>query len=675
MALSEFERAKVLISVGEAFQKKHFLDDFIENVGLYQGNPVNAPYDSVRPFKTHTVFPIVDSNVSSLYAQNPHVVCTPRQERYTIKSGRQTSEVLGVRAAKLIEDICSYVTREQGLKIQFQDAIRDAELGGYGGVELGWLSRIERLPIPQDTSATGQTEISIEYKDYLRDASSYTVRRDPRQFLFPPWAQNMREMPYVTYWEFCEADEVIAEPMFDPKMRKQLADKIRSHGGQAYASEGEKPLYGAVDMRTVNRDSNFCMVKLYHIWSLKERKYKVYCDQVDDFLRNDDWPFKKMEGYPFEFLFYFPSYTTLYPQRPVDIYKTKAIEMERLRVRMLDAIDKSVAKILTTEKDPKIREAFARSPQGGMTTVKSTSENYIREIVVSHMPPEWVAFYQMMQGDVIVEAQTMETRVGSQSGGSVKATELIQRNEAFQIKKARKQAMIEEWLKNIYKKIIQLWQENMTEKMSLKISPQNGGLDFISFSKEQIQGEYDFEIDIETAAPSTPARQIQLTRDLLELSAVMPQIFDQRKLAAKLVKNLKENPDDTLVRPVNIDAVKLAEMEWMQMQQGQPVMPSEGEDHNAHIDAHLQQMLQVQQGANSGQPITPEIAAAAQMLVAHIAATEQMMQPTGQVLPSHEGTDGNRTMQSERSAVSTPVGQALSATTEATRNAAEMTPQ
>lgn len=669
--LTEHQVCKAWIAVDTQFQKEEFLEQFLLNAGLFAGKHPDPSYSTFREFKTNTVFPIVDANVAALYAQNPRVSVTPRRRRFILEGKGGQRVVDGMRAGKLLEDVCDYITKTQNLKIQFQNCIRDTELAGYGVVELGWMSDIERLELPKEVVANGGVRnISIEYKEHLKKESTYTVRRDPRQFLFPPFALDLNQLPRVTFWEYVSADEVISEPNFDKKMRNEIAAKIRKNGGYSFTSPTTgNPLYGALDMRSVNRDPEFCQIKLYHVYCLKEKKYKVYADDCSDFLRNEEWEsvFGKMEGYPFEFLSYHPSYHSLYPYKPVDFYKTKAIEKERMRVRMLDAIDKSVAKILTTERDIVERNRFATAPQGGVVEVKDL--NSYREIIVSHMPPEWLTFYQMMEADIQVEAQSLETKIGGESQ-STKATELIQREAAFQVKKQRKQDAVEVFLTRIYRKIVQLLQDNMTKEMSFRISDENGGYDFRSFTKDDIHGEYDFEIDIETAAPSTQARKIGLWRGVKEMFALDPFV-DQRKVDLQIFNALKISADEVMTNPVNVDAIQVAEFEFRAMLKGVPTAPKEGEDHNAHIDAHLQQLLGLQQDQGQGIPQTPEVVQAAQLLIQHITATEEMLKPTGSLIPMREeSTQGNRTMQSEKASASTPIGQALSATTEATRNEA-----
>ena len=670
MADSEIERVKSWIELCTKFQEDEWLKGYERNAELYEGDPQNLQsYEVDREYTTHTVFPIVDSNVSSFYFPNPRPTVIPNRKSIMLKRPDGTQEELSATiGAKLMEALLWHVTYTQDLNIQFQDGIRDTELGGYGAVDIGWRADIGKVKIDKDIAEEAGEYTSDKYYEYLKPQSSYTVRRDPRNYLFPPYpiAKGMWQLPFLVYYEDVPVEEVLGNDNFDRKAKKLLKEKLSRGGGIRMPSSlsGGK-MYG-MDLRKYNRDAGFAMCRVFHHYSRKEDLYRVYVEGVDQLFRRDTFDeFQDFDGYSSEFLFYFPSQLHFYPLAPVNYYRDKSIEIDRIMKRFVDAVDRAKSVMLAENIDEDEIQRFSQAAHGDVVQVKQVKA--WEEKITGMIPPQWMQLLVMMKQQLMVESQTFEAKISEQASTDV-ATQMIQQQASFETKQARKKFMIKSWLKRIYRKIAKVHMANMDERMSLRISDEYGGHHYLEFSKDEIQGDFLYEIDIDESSPSTKQQKIMEAQGLLAMSQNDPNV-SRRKLWNALLKGMNWRQEDVLVDIVNIDAVKMAQIEWNSMLNGAYVKPTQGEDYDAHMKTHLQQVGAVQQKLANGIEVSKEEAQAAQMMAQHMAETNAMAVPLGAAQPPGGKADIVRAMEDNgNGGPKSPMGAALSKTTEFIRN-------
>jgi len=635
--LTLYQQVEAWVRIGEAFQRAIFLPDFEENMKLYRGPETSIAFNSDN-YTVNTVGPTVESIVSSYFARNPRPVVHPTRPSFTVGKGENATQLDSPRAARLIEDLVWHSFKEASIRKQLRSVAVDAELGGFGGVELGWDSQLERLQLPKDLTDEKAENVTTEWLEMVKKEQPFIRHRRPLQWLFHPSAADLHSLPHYILWEDVPADIVLSEKNFDPKALKVLKEKLRRGGrfvsGPSPDSGKESYFWGAgVDVKTLKDEPGFGTIRLYHFWSLKTRRYAVYAKDVKDvLLRDEEWPFSRLEGYPAVFLDYIPSYETCYPIAPVSWYRNSARQKNTLRRRMVHAVAKTVTKILTRSKKIEERDRVAQAGHGEMVYVSDPSAYLPLQLL--DIPPQWLQLENMVDADFIRESGVTEQRSGGQATSDL-ATDLVQRERAFQTRIGARQDALKLFLEDLARKVWHLWAENTTKEQTIRISAEDGGLDFRSFTKDDIQGDYDFEVTVEEASLDNPAKEVARVSQLLAVAQNFQDVVGaegRRELFHRLMQALKvEGPDTIADPPVDTEAAKLANLENNLMLQGQAIEPEPGENHMEHGRVHAFALQTLQSKQELRGQVTDEEVKAAGLLMDHLAKTQQLLQPQGAV--------------------------------------------
>lgn len=589
----EYERWRKWVSVCVKAQEP-WRENAERWLGLYEGRSEkgNASANSRYCISVNRVFPTTEAMVAALYARNPRVRVLPRREKYRTTDGR---ELDGVEAAKTIERIVNWQFGEMGVDEEVRLVIRDAFLFGYGAMYVGYQAQVDTVRVTVEEGAEEvRRTVNPEYVSWMKSESVVYRWLRPSDVLFPPTASRLKELPFLIVREVRHLDEVLA----DPNVLEGAKRKLRERGGDAfqgsvidgYGQEKSEDYYGqkvGEEMR-----ESFNMVTCWNIWSRKENFHGVIAEGCDEFLRHGPWPFD-LEGYPVEFLVFNEHPRSIYPISDVETYEDQARELEIIRNRMLDAVDKVKQIILVTKGRASEEDLsrIAKAAQGGIVEVQDSAAFNV--VQLSSLPQELFQFEGRLQEDMLVQSQVSEYRQGVR-GEAKTATEAQLIAQGTSVKLVKKNDLLLKFIRNVARKTLQILQENLTARQALRIEGDKG-FTFLEYGREDIEGEYDFEVEADSNHPTSFIVEQQRALEALNLM-YGKQGVDNVQLLRETARKLRmEKIGEIIPGPDNPDAAGNAEFENRLMLAGEPQQVLPNHLHEEHVRVH-QAALGVLQG-------------------------------------------------------------------------------
>jgi len=446
-----------------------------------------------------------------------------------------------VRGAEILESAINYELREMAFKQQAKLAILDA-LFCYGVLKVGYDSSPAYDPgAAMRESIRAQTEgdeprAGLECDELIRRESVWAKRVSPWDFRWDPDIKQLdpwlSEARWVAFRSVRPLEDVKRDPIYKHTRGLEATAESRSDADSSSPSDGGSDLNAGRSSARIPGDRSAAMdteardsvkegyVVLWEIWCKKDRKLYVMAEGHDRWLREDDWPFD-MEGPPFAFLHFHdvPDNRFPYPDMAPWFDHNEAVNL--LLSMDLDAARRRMDKLLyppgavTSQQLSKMQQPlnsqFCEVAQpDAIKPFKSQGPGMDTVPLASRL------MYDIYQMSGIGENQ----RGGESSNPDKTATEarIVEGNVAARL--AEEQDRVSDWAQVAIRKLIQLMQQLYTRQ---RLAPIVGRepMEWIPYTKDQIQGEYDVLIEL---SPYNPQRTEMAVKQIMDVLALLSQL-------------------------------------------------------------------------------------------------------------------------------------------------------
>lgn len=301
----------------------------------YRGDYSDVLGGSQEVLPLNLVYSFVRSKTPDLYLQDPYFEFTPKK-RTTIGS------------AKLKEIAVNDLWHRKKFKREIKKGIQDGLIVGHGWYKVGYnanLGNIEEM----DT-----TEFNSENEDY------FLYRVNWRHILFN--AESV-DPPYDATW--------IAQKFFIPLSEAQKKYKSKTAGLPGMHLSAEKREDSNRTPTESADDGSVLYAELYEVWDKVNKKILVV-SKHNGVLEERDWPYTKMQGFPFLFLNL--SYVNDRPYGISDVGMGEAIVLEKTKMRsaFLGHLKRGNRQIMTPPDNftPEAKEAYERGDDSALLDVE-----------------------------------------------------------------------------------------------------------------------------------------------------------------------------------------------------------------------------------------------------------------------------------------------------------------
>lgn len=529
----------------------------------------------------------------------PHLLLSSPKIFITAKNPKWDKRT-GLVEAVLNNEYRDILPNGRRLEVENDLALLDARLLPYGGTKTMYLVKGSILEEPAEKPGfmdkmkgllTGEEPEVVETPVIEDEKGHVTERFDPLKVMIDPNAKHITKIKYVI--EELELDE---EELKSPRYDKAMTEKMKP---DCTADSSAKNLDERQLDNYFKKYPDNKRYRVYEIHDLVERKIHTYSEQLKDFLEMEaEYPVD--EGSVYSFLYFIEAPNKAYPIPPIKFYRKRAIEFSYIYSQVAKQIDKFLPKIGVD--GTKLSSAGKeRLKAGNLATVIETVGNPAGVITQYNftIQRELFQYLEMIKGLMNLESGVNDYEMANPENR--KATEATQINAGTQARRLKPKKRVKEFLVNQAHIIWLIISKNQSIKKFIKVIGQNEALEWwqdqetgkMSWTGEDLRGDYAFDIDIDSITPQNEAvRKKQNMEGMLtvmrpDLNMALQQEGKKLKISGIFEKFAKENLgiDDRskIIEDLTILKPEQEHDRWMQ---GQFPPIQQGENLEEHLAGH-----------------------------------------------------------------------------------------
>lgn len=499
-------------------------------IDLYRGKTFTAVRAGEDKIAVNVAFSTINVIAPSVAVNNPKI---------TVNATRPEFEDQAV----ITEAVTNYWWRHYEVKPEFRRAVDDFLILGHGWLKCGW--RYDEREVPtsweeqQEARDQMQAEMdnyALEYPEMAADLPSeedvdgnvpktkmevmedrpYVERVNPFDIFVDPEATSMGELKWIVQRITRPLEDVQADDRYSQARRKRLK-----------ADASLNPRFGDRD-EARKRSDDIKRITLWEFYDLQRGTMCVFPESGDEFLI-DPQPLPYPFGHPFRMIRNYDVPNQFYPVGDLEALEPLQRELNATRSAMVNHRKKYARKYLA--------RASALSGQA-RTALESDLDNQIAYIeddniplgdVIAPLPitmidPQMYNYSQVIEQDVDRVSGVNEYMRGALPEIRRTATEASIIQDAANARAADKLAIIEEAIKHVARMLVQLAQTYLTgEQVALVIGSADQKL-WVPFQREDILGEFSFEVEAGSTQPNNDATKRQQAMQLINVLAPYTQM-------------------------------------------------------------------------------------------------------------------------------------------------------
>lgn len=454
------------------------------------------------------IFAYVKSEIPALYLRDPKIKVNPKKGSSILSS-------------KILEKAINYLWRTKRIKRENRKNIFDVLLVGHSWFKSGYTGKFGTVE-----DGNGNTFEFIESEDFFGYRVPYS------NITFNP---DSNDPPYDCTW--------IAHEVYIP-LEELQANKTFQNTDQVQASIVTESDHGHKDpLSDRNRfDPDAKMARIYEVWDKKSQTVFTIAPGVDAYLREPKkWPYE-MRGFPFSFLRFNDDLMCPYGIPDCFMFEQLVIERMKLRASEFDHLKRFNRQLLLAKghMDQDSKDQFSQAITGAVIEVNANGQplsNIVTPIPYPPLPPDIYAIEDRVNQDIVnISGQSAVDRGGAQKTTTRSLGELEEIRKGGQNRRSDKLDLVEDFVEDIASNQAALLQQLADQPFFIKIAgdDQDGQIENIqarpsasqpgavtqsngfTFTKEDIKGEFDFEVVAGSTTPLDHQQIMQILSTMLD---------------------------------------------------------------------------------------------------------------------------------------------------------------
>lgn len=583
------------VELARRYQDKHGNTDgrWTKNVEALAGDFHSRQELGEDAIDVNMIRSAIKTKLPPLWITEPHISVKPTAE-FT-KEGADN-----IRRAEVTEAEINYWLRELEVRKQVRKVVIDGECTNNGYLYVGYTTKLKDITIDDK---------KIENVPTIRYKQPFVRRICPKNVLVPVGYDDLDSAPWI--------DLVFLKPLEHVKARwpETTEDLAATKSLEEGASSQDTQQYSEY----LNSDD--CkLVEVHNAWDKETGKVYIFAQDHDRFLEKPkSWPYK-LEGFPL--LRYSPE------DIPDEYYGTPSTtyalpqnkEMNAARTALRRRTNKTKATVwVSDEVGDETIESYRSAEDGTILKAGPGDAPVSQRVYVDPGLPLDVAgitYAGLIEKDFLtVEGVSAEQRgSGDPNVSSATASANIEKN--VQIRGSDLGDRVRDLYIGTARKLVMILRQFPDEQRSRRIAgPVAGQMTTLTYTLADLEGEFDFEMDFSAMLsdnPATRATQAILNYNLLRAD---PLVNPEQLLLDIFRSQNKRAPESYLI------FLRQPQEELEMMSQGLPVEAHERDDHEAHLQAHDQQMNGLDQATEKLPPQSPQsekVRLTTLLMVAHV---------------------------------------------------------
>lgn len=432
--------------------------------------------------------------------------------------------------AIIAEAVVNYWMRKYRIREEFRLSVKDSLIFGHGWVKVGYrFIEEEKVGSEEDISdpnqQSGETTTSlvvVEDRPFVERVSVFDMFVDPD-------ATTMRDARWVAQ----RIRRPIGEIKSDKRYNKSAREQVQSLAYSKWSDHSAN--------KKVN-DKSQGYAEIWEYYDIARNLMCVFAEGCDTFLIKPTkmpYPF----GHPFVMLRDYDVPDFFYPIGELEAIEPLQRELNETRSQMLNHRKRYSRKYLYKESAFDNAGRNALEDDTDNTLVPVISDEPLSGVVAPFPavinPPEFYEQSAMIISDIDRISGVSEIQRGGTSEIRRTATEAGLIADASNARTADKLAMVELSLGEVARRLIMLAQQFMTGEQVARIIGKDGKAYWITFDRDYIAGEFDFEVFAGSTQPVNESFRRQSAMQLMDAMAPFASsgVIDMQKLAAHVLQN------------------------------------------------------------------------------------------------------------------------------------------
>jgi hypothetical protein len=501
---------RYMTKVGNYFRWDRLLEEYRGYfIGLQDSTDIYIP-------SLNYIFAYVKSEIPRLALRDPKIKINPKKGS-------------AILSARILEQAVNYLWRVKKLKRENKKNVFDALLVGHSWFKTGYTGKFGNIE-----DGNGNTFEFIESEDFFGYRVPY------KNITFNP---DSSDPPFDCKWIAHEVwmplDEVQKNKIFkhtEDLSPVQMADPDNDPTGKDDPLSNERRF-----------DPDVKMVKLYEVWDKTNEQIFTISDGCGYYIREPrKWPYE-MKGFPFSFLRLNDDPFTPYGLPDCFMFETQVIELIKIRATEIDHLKRFNRQLLLADghMSDDAKDQFTQGVTGAVLDVQTNGRplgDIVAPIPYPNIQTDIYAIEDRIQSDMVrIHGQTINEQGGVQKTSTRSLGELETMNTGAANRREDKIDTIEDFIEDIASNLVALLQQYadmpfyvsvagdeieqvLKEVQERPSASQKGAVtdNFgFTFTKEDIQGQFDFEV---VPGSTTPLDSAQILRTLLEVLGQLPKL-------------------------------------------------------------------------------------------------------------------------------------------------------
>lgn len=445
--------------------------------------------------------------------------------------------------AIVTEAVVNYWWKHFKVKPQFRRAVKDFLIVGHAWLKVGYrYVEEEEIDYEGDYSSTGDDNLATP-TIIVREDRPFVERVSPFDMFVDPDATSEEDMRWIA--------QRIRRPLKEIKSDKRYSANARNDVSPTTISR-----YVDEPDRKKTWDESHQYADIWEFYDLKAGTMSVFAEGGGQFLvKPTKMPYAF--GHPFVMIRNYDVPDHFYPIGDLEAIEPLQHELNETRTQMMNHRKRFSRKYLFKESafDADGRSALESDYDNVMVPVAGDENlgNVVAPFPSIITPPEFYNQSNMIQADVEQISGVTEYQRGGLPEIRRTATEAAIMQDAANARAADKLATIENAIATVADRLVALAQQYLTGEQVARVVGKDGDTAWVTFDRDFINGEFDFEVEAGSTAPVNESFRRQMALQMVDAMAPFASagIINMQKLASHVLQfgfGVK-SPDEFLQAP------------------------------------------------------------------------------------------------------------------------------
>jgi hypothetical protein len=493
-------------------------------INLYRGKHYrgNIPYDRLL---VNICFATINVLAPAVSVGRPKINVSPR----TPEDGDK---------AILTEAIINYWWQHYDCQSEYQRAVKDYLILGHGFLKSGYRfieeeKEVEDIEDTADEMTAGPTA-EVESKTVIKEDRPFLERVDPFDMYVDPDGSNMNDIKWIAQRIRRPLKDVKADKRYNAAARQEVSATSFSRYGNGYNGPNSFVSPSVDSVQMTPSDQGYA--DIWEYYDIEAGTVSVFSETGDKFLiKPTKMPF--VFGHPFIMVRNYEVPGFFYPMGELEAIEPLQYELNETRTQMMNHRKRYSRKWLYKESafDDIGRQALVSDDDNVIVPVKG-SENI--DAVVSPVPslinpPEFYNQSNLITTDIDRISGVSEYQRGALPEIRRTATEAAIAQDAANARASEKLLIVEKGIAKCAERLIMLAQQYLTGEQTVRIIGSEAAPVWLTFDKDYISGEFDFQVEAGSSAPINESFRRQMALQMVEAMGPFAQagLVNMAKLA------------------------------------------------------------------------------------------------------------------------------------------------